>query len=43
MADIAAIFHWRPCDMADMELEELLFWREAAVQRWNDMHRETPR
>ncbi|WP_417545692.1 GpE family phage tail protein [Marinobacter sp.] len=33
MADIAAIFHWRPSDMADMPLSELMEWREHARTR----------
>jgi hypothetical protein len=34
MADIAMVFHWRPCDMADMDLIELMDWREKARRRW---------
>lgn len=33
MADVAAIFHWSPRDMADMSLTELMEWREQARQR----------
>jgi len=33
MADIAAIFHWRPADMYEMELEELALWWERAKAR----------
>lgn len=33
MADIAAVFHWRPSDMADFDLTELMEWRERARQR----------
>lgn len=28
------VFHWRPYDMADMELIELMDWRERARRRW---------
>lgn len=33
MADLAAVFHWRPADMADMSLPELMAWRERARER----------
>lgn len=33
MADVAAIFHWRPADMADMSISELMAWREQARMR----------
>lgn len=33
MADIALVFHWRPCDMAEMSLEELMGWHERARVR----------
>lgn len=33
MADIAAIFHWAPADMAPFTLDELMAWRERAKQR----------
>ncbi len=33
MADLAMVFHWRPADMQDMELAELMAWRERARQR----------
>lgn len=33
MADIAAVFHWPPAAMADMEIEELMQWRERARER----------
>lgn len=33
MADLAAVFHWRPDDMADMSLVELMEWRERARVR----------
>ena len=34
MADLAIVFHWRPADMADMTLPELMAWRERARERW---------
>ena len=40
MADIALIFHWPPNVMNEFDLDELLQWRELAVQRWNDVHQE---
>ena len=33
MADIAAIFHWPPAAMNDMDLIELAQWREEARLR----------
>ncbi|WP_374248057.1 GpE family phage tail protein [Thermomonas sp.] len=33
MADIAAVFHWPPAAMQDMDLMELMAWRERARQR----------
>jgi len=33
MADLAAVFHWTPPDMADMSLSELMEWRERARER----------
>lgn len=33
MADLAVVFHWPPAAMADMELEELIDWRERARVR----------
>lgn len=33
MADLAIVFHWRPADMSDMSLAELMDWREQARSR----------
>lgn len=33
MADLAMVFHWRPADMAPMDLAELMEWRERARVR----------
>lgn len=33
MADLAAVFHWTPADMAPMSLSELADWREKARRR----------
>ncbi len=38
MADIAAIFHWSPSDMAAMDILDLIEWRGRAVTRWNKMN-----
>ena len=38
MADIAMIFHWPPAAMQDMDVGELLHWRNLAVQRHNAQH-----
>lgn len=33
MADVAIIFHWPPQSMADMDLSELMAWRDQAAKR----------
>lgn len=33
MADVAAVFHWPPSELRDMEIEELLDWRKLALER----------
>ena len=33
MADLAAVFHWPPSEMWDMDVEDLFMWREHARQR----------
>lgn len=38
MADIAAIFHWPLSELAAMDLNELIDWRDRAVERWNRMN-----
>jgi DNA gyrase inhibitor GyrI len=35
MADIAMVFHWGPEDMENMELAELMDWRERARLRYH--------
>lgn len=37
MADIAAIFHWPKSELEALSLDELIDWRELAVDRWNRM------
>lgn len=39
MADVAAIFHWRPQDMDRLSLAELMHWRALAVERYQEMNR----
>ena len=38
MADVAAVFHWRPADMDPMELGELMNWRALALDRFKQMN-----
>lgn len=38
MADLAAVFQWRPADMDQMELEELMDWRALAIDRYKQMN-----
>lgn len=38
MADLAVVFHWRPCDMADMSISELMEWRDRAIERSQTDH-----
>jgi len=33
MADVAMVFHWPPSDLEQMEVEDLMTWREKARQR----------
>lgn len=33
IADIAAVFHWQPSTFNDMYLDELMSWREKAIER----------
>nr|WP_075321794.1 GpE family phage tail protein [Histophilus somni] len=33
MADIATIFHWSPAVFDEMDLAELMLWREKARER----------
>ncbi|HGB3583209.1 TPA: GpE family phage tail protein [Salmonella enterica subsp. enterica serovar Zanzibar] len=33
MADIAVIFHWPPSELYSLSLNELITWREKALQR----------
>ncbi len=37
MADIAAIFHWSLASLQALPLDELLDWRDRAIDRWNTM------
>ncbi len=39
MADLAAIFHWRPADMDPMDLAELMHWRSLAVDRYQQINK----
>lgn len=38
MADVAYLLHWPPESMNDMELAELVRWRNLAVSRHNTVH-----
>jgi len=33
MADIAAVFHWMPAAMDELDVDELMTWRERARVR----------
>lgn len=35
MADIAAVFHWPLSELCELDLTELLEWRERAIAWWN--------
>lgn len=35
MTDIAAIFHWPLSELRELDMSELLHWREQAVNWWN--------
>nr|WP_275064642.1 GpE family phage tail protein [Bartonella sp. MM73XJBT] len=34
IADIAIVFHWSLSEMMEMELQELIFWRKQAAERY---------
>lgn len=38
MADIAAIFHWGPDVLEQMDLPDLARWQRLAIDRWNRMN-----
>ncbi|WP_413789430.1 GpE family phage tail protein [Gallibacterium faecale] len=33
IADIATVFHWQPTAFNEMYLDELMSWREKAIER----------
>ncbi|AGP47608.1 P2 GpE family protein [Psychrobacter sp. G] len=33
IADLAVVFHWRPADCEDMDIDELMDWHEKARKR----------
>ena len=33
------MFHWPLSDLLPMEIDELIAWRELAIDRWNRMNR----
>ncbi|WP_233356999.1 GpE family phage tail protein, partial [Vibrio cholerae] len=37
-ADIAAVFHWPPEQMDGMDFDELMRWRELAIERFKAMN-----
>lgn len=39
MADCAAVFHWPPSEMAEMDLEDLARWRAKAIELFKAMNR----
>jgi hypothetical protein len=38
MADIAVIFHWPPSELYSLTVNELLTWRDKALQRSGKYH-----
>ncbi|KZN44003.1 GpE family phage tail protein [Pseudoalteromonas luteoviolacea] len=38
MADIAIIFHWKLSEMDDLDIIELMQWRDKAINRWNQIN-----
>ena len=39
MADIAGVFHWPLSELRQLDVGELLVWRERAVAWWNRTNR----
>jgi hypothetical protein len=33
MADLAAVFHWQPSEMANLHFDELSAWHKMAMER----------
>jgi hypothetical protein len=40
MAELAFVFHWAPAVMDEMEVSELIDWRNKAADIWNKAHSE---
>ena len=40
MADIAAVFHWSLAELRTLTVDELVAWRNRAVDSWNRMNAE---
>lgn len=38
IADLALIFHWSLTELEALPIDELIIWRDIAVERWNAMH-----
>lgn len=38
MADIAIVFHWKLSEMFDLDIIELMQWRDKAIVRWNQIN-----
>ena len=38
IADIAAVFHWPLTELEAMDLDELVTWRDLAVERFTTMN-----
>ena len=38
MADIAMVFRWQPSEMFELDVTELMDWREKAITRWNQVN-----
>lgn len=38
MADIAGIFHWPLSELKALDMDELVDWRDRALQFWNKVN-----
>lgn len=38
MADIAMVFRWQLSELSELDVDELMQWREKAITRWNQIN-----
>ncbi|MBQ4864594.1 GpE family phage tail protein [Pseudoalteromonas sp. MMG013] len=38
MADIAMVFRWQLSELSELDVDELMQWRDKAITRWNQIN-----